>query len=109
VKGSIGGTGVGLHAVQTLHGAYRCFEDGAARITESLSGLQIRLLADDAITVYFLYLAVGIRNDPMATHQCCGVRKHVAIGIGLGLVVDIVRRYVDSNVALLLAHATILT
>src|SRR2546429_7205446 len=77
-------TVVGEHLVAALHGADRGLQHRAAGVTETLAGLQVRLLAHHAVAAHLLHLAVGIRDDPMAGPQS---RRHpapVADGDGVG-------------------------
>ena len=77
------------------------------------------MFADDAIATNLLYFAVGIGDDPMTTDQLCrhiatvryrdGVREYVAIGIWLGLIIDIAGRYLNSDITLSFLHRVILT
>jgi hypothetical protein len=79
----------------------------------------MRLLADDPVAIDFLHLAVGIRDDPVSTHQrrryIPGVRygdrvgEYVAAGVGLRLVVDIAGRYFDIDFTLSVVHGGSLT
>lgn len=110
---------IGFHAIQTLHGAYRRFKHSAARVTKTLTGVQVRLFTDNTIATYFLDLAVGVSNDPVTAEQ---LRRHsaivgnrdriseyVSIGIRFRLIIDITRRNLDADVELILFHGDILT
>ena len=75
---------VGDHLITALHGAHRGFQDGAARITEALPRLKVRLLSDHALATDFLHLTVRIGDDPMTSQQACRNRSFVADGDGVG-------------------------
>ena len=57
---------VRFHSVATLHGADGRLEYRAARVAKLLSWIEVRLFANDAIAGYFLTLAIGIGDDPVA-------------------------------------------
>ena len=54
-------------AVEALHRADWRLKHRAAGISELFTRIQMRLLADDAVAGYFLYLAIRIGDDPVAT------------------------------------------
>ena len=79
----------------------------------------MRLLADDAVAADFLHLAISIGDHPVAADQAGRhiavvgnrnrIRKYVAIGVGLRLLVDVVGGDLNQNFAVFLAHGAILT
>src|SRR5262245_309164 len=104
-------TVVGHHLVGALHRSHRRLEDRAARVAETLAGLEVGLLADHAVAAHFLHLAVGVGDDPVSRHQSRRYRAFIAdrYGVGeheaplarVGLLVDEVGLDVDANLVAL--------
>ena len=56
---------IGQHLVTALHAADRGLQHGAAGITKTFAGFQVRLFADHTFPTHFLGLAIGIGDDPV--------------------------------------------
>src|SRR5258708_7822785 len=90
---------IGDHLIAALHGADGRLDHGAGRVAKSLPGLQVRLLADDAIAAGFLHIAVRIRDDPVTCEQARrdlsliangnGAREYKTLVARIGLLLDI--------------------
>src|SRR5258708_923708 len=90
---------IGDHLIAALHGADGGLDHGAGRVAKSLPGLQVRLLADDAIAAGFLHIAVRIRDDPVTCEQARrdlsfiangnGAREYKTLVARIGLLLDI--------------------
>jgi len=59
-------TVIGDHLIATLHAADRCGNHGTAGVLETFSRFQVRLFTHHAFTFYFLDIAVGIGDQPVA-------------------------------------------
>src|SRR5262249_42099679 len=109
---------VGEHLVAALHGTDGRLDHGTARIAKTLTGLEVGLLADHAITAHFLDLAVGVGDHPVACHQprrdlalvadSDGVGEHVAALVRVGLLIEVAGLDVDTDAMLGGAHGPIL-
>ena len=60
---------VSHHLIAAMHGTERGAHECARGVLKTFPGLQVRLLTDDAVTFYFLYLAVTVCNDPVTGKQ----------------------------------------
>ena len=78
------GAVVGDHLVAAVHGADRGGDDAATGVFEAFAGLQQGLLADHAEAADFLYLAVGVGDDPVAADQLRGDVAGIGDGDGIG-------------------------
>src|SRR5439155_6865269 len=68
---------LGDHPVGALHRAVRCLEDRAAGVLELFAGSQDRLVADHAVALDLLALAVAVGDDPVAAAQLVRDRADV--------------------------------
>ena len=75
---------IGAHRIATLHGANGGCDHGAAGVPEAFAGLEMRVLAYDALAPDFLDLTVGVGNQPMALQQFCGVGSGIRDDDGIG-------------------------
>ena len=81
MQGSIGGQGesrdrrieagavLGQHLIVAAHAADGGFQDGAAGVLELLARRQLRLLAENAFAVDFLYALIAVGDDPVPGQQ----------------------------------------
>jgi len=60
---------VGTQGVNALHGADRGFNHRPAGVGKGFPGPQIRLFADHPFPADFLYLAVGVGDQPVPAQQ----------------------------------------
>src|ERR1700686_5406450 len=60
---------VAHHLIAALHRADGSFYDRTAGVAKSLAGLEVGLLADDAVAARLLHVAVGVGDDPMPRKQ----------------------------------------
>ena len=78
------GAVVGGHLVGAPHDPYRRCEGAATGVLELPSGIQFRLLANDAHAAHFLFVAVAIGDDPVAADQFRTDRSSVLDGDVVG-------------------------
>ena len=56
---------IGNHLIAAFHTADRCFDHSTAGIAEGIARAQVRLLANKALTMDFLHIAIGIIDNPV--------------------------------------------
>src|SRR5574343_1543277 len=109
---------LGHHLVAAFHRADLRRQRRAAGVLEALARLQQRLLADDAEAAHFLYLVVGVGDDPVARNQLGRHRadvldgdrvgEHVAVVLRVGLVRNKLRHRLDfDSVLVVVGHGII--